>query len=160
LGISLGAAAAVGMGYFPLGGVLLLLSGIFDVLDGALARAKNQITRLGALLDSTLDRLAEAAVFFGLLVFYVREGSAGEVLLVNVALVASVMVSYIRARGEGLGLEGTVGIFTREVRILVLALGLLLNQAPIALGVIGLFGFVTAGQRFLYFWQQIRRQRD
>ncbi len=160
LGVSLGAAAALAKGLFPLGGGLLLFAGMFDMLDGALARTRDQNTRMGALLDSTLDRLSESAVFLGLLLFYTGQGSARGILLVFAALVASVMVSYIKARGEGLGLECKVGFLTRELRVLVLALGLFLNQALIALAVIAVFGLATAAQRFLYLRQMDRKQRD
>ena len=160
LGISLGAAAALATGRFPLGGGLLLLGGMFDMLDGALARTTNRTTRLGALLDSTLDRLSELAIFFGLLLFYTAQGSVCGILLVNAALVASVMVSYIKARGEGLDLECKVGFLTRELRVLVLVLGLFLNQALIALAVIAVFGSATVAQRFLHLRQMDRKQRD
>ena len=143
------------------GAAALIVTGhLFALLDGALARHTNRVTRFGALLDSTLDRLSEAVLLLGILVLYAREQSVTPVLLVSVALVGSFLVSYIRARAEALGLECQVGFFTRAGRVVVLALGLLLNQVfdalLIALAIIVVFSFFTAGQRLIYVWQQVK----
>ena len=158
--VSLGAAAAVAMGHLLTGGLLILLSGVFDLLDGALARIKKQTTPFGALLDSTLDRLSEAALLFGLLLFYVWQTSTPEVILIYLTLVGSVMVSYIRARAEGLGMECKVGLFTRAERVIILALGLLLNQVFIALCILALFTYITLTQRIFYIWQQAKNKQE
>lgn len=157
-GVNLGAAAALAWGHLLSGGFLVLAAALCDLLDGALARASQRTSRFGALLDSTLDRLSEAAVLFGLLVYYAREPSEPELLLVFLALVGSVLVSYIKARGEGLGLKCEVGFFTRAERVIVLALGLLLHLVFLALLVITLLSFLTAGQRLFYLWQQSKGQ--
>ena len=145
-------------------GLVVLLAGFFDILDGALARSTNRATRFGAVLDSTLDRLAEAVLFFGILGLFLFTGEQSflftsltqewSVLLVFVTLLGSFLVSYIRARAEALGLSCPVGFFTRTERVIVLALGLLLNQVTVALAVIALFSFITVSQRLLYVWQQ------
>jgi CDP-diacylglycerol--glycerol-3-phosphate 3-phosphatidyltransferase len=139
---------------------MVLIAGFFDMLDGALARRTNQATRFGAVLDSTLDRLSEAVLLIGILVLYAGEQSTTGILLVSVALIGSLLVSYIRARAEALGLECQVGLFTRAERVIVLALGLLLNQIDsaliIALAIIVAFSFFTAGQRLLYVWKQTK----
>jgi CDP-diacylglycerol--glycerol-3-phosphate 3-phosphatidyltransferase len=138
----------------------VLIAGFFDMLDGALARRTNQATRFGAILDSTLDRLSEAVLLIGILVLYAGEQSTTGILLAGVALIGSLLVSYIRARAEALGLECQVGLFTRAERVVVLALGLLLNQIDnaliIALAIIVAFSFFTAGQRLLYVWKQTK----
>ncbi|GAH63631.1 unnamed protein product, partial [marine sediment metagenome] len=113
---------------FLLPGFVVLIAAFFDILDGALARRTNQTTHFGAVLDSTLDRLAEAVVLLGILFLYAREQAVAEILLVSLALLGSLLVSYIRARAEAVGLECQVGLFTRAERVIVLALGLLLNQ--------------------------------
>jgi len=154
--VSLGAAAAIGIGHLITGGCLVLFSGVFDLLDGALARVKKQTTPFGALLDSTLDRLSEAALLFGLLLFCIWHNLTPEVILIYVTLVGSVMVSYIKARAEGLGMECQVGVFTRAERVIILALGLLLNQVFIALCILALLTYVTLTQRLLYIWQKTR----
>jgi len=158
--LAVGAAALITTGHLFVAGFVVLIAGFFDILDGALARHTNQTTRFGAVLDSTLDRLAEAAVLLGILVLYAREQLVAEILLVSLALLGSVLVSYIRARAEALGLECQVGLFTRAERVIVLALGLLLNQIDnalvIALAIIAIFSFITVGQRLIYVWQQTK----
>ncbi|MFC2066290.1 CDP-alcohol phosphatidyltransferase family protein [Chloroflexota bacterium] len=158
LGLLLAVAAAILIvtGELFAAGVMVLVSGFFDMLDGALARLTSQSTRFGAVLDSTLDRLAEALLLLGILVLYVRELSVAGSLLTGIVLVGSLMVSYVRARVEALGLECKIGLFTRPERVIVLALGLVLSQIDyalmIALAVIGLFSFFTVGQRLLDAW--------
>ncbi len=154
--LALGAAVLITTGHLFVAGFVVLIAGFFDVLDGALARHTNRTTHFGAVLDSTLDRLAEAAVLFGILVLYAREQSVAVILLVGLALVGSLLVSYIRARAEAQGVKCQVGLFTRAERVIVLALGLLLNQVVIALSIIVIFSFITAGQRLLYVWHQTK----
>ena len=113
LGISIGAAYFLAVGHFLFGGILILVSGLFDLLDGALARFTRQTTKFGAILDSTVDRISEAVVLCGLLIWYIPNGSILEILLIFAVLIGSFLVSYIRARAEGLGLECKVGLFTR-----------------------------------------------
>ena len=118
---------AFGMGDVRLGGALLLTSGVFDILDGQVARQGGMTTTFGAFYDSTLDRVGESAVFAGLAFYFLRGGvpadraqlAAGIALI---ALVASLLVSYTRARAEGLGVECKVGIAARAERILLLGL--------------------------------------
>ena len=147
---SLGVGLLAYLGQMLAAGLLLLLAGAFDLVDGALARRRGQPTRLGALLDSTLDRLGEAAVFLGVLLFQLGNADNTGAALALSALAASSLVSYIKARGEGLGLECPVGLFTRPERVIVLVLGLLLGQLTAALGVITILSLATAAQRFLY----------
>ncbi len=158
--ITVGAAALVITGNLFAAGLVVLVAGFFDMLDGALARTTNRVTRFGSLLDSTLDRLSEAVLLLSLLVIYTREQQVAESLLVGIALLGSLLVSYIRARIEALGIECRVGLFTRPERVIILALGLLLSQFDyvlvIALAIITFFSFFTAGQRLLYAWRQTR----
>jgi len=158
--LTVGAAALIITGHLFAAGFVVLLAGFFDILDGALARYTNQTTGFGAVLDSTLDRLSEAVLLLGILVLYAREPSIAPILLVGFALLGSLLVSYIRARAEALGLECQVGLFTRAERVIVLALGLLLNQIDnaliIALAIIVVFSFITAGQRLVYVWRQTK----
>ncbi len=158
--ITLGAAALIVTGHLLAAGLVVLLAGFFDILDGALARHTKQTTRFGAFLDSTLDRLSEALLLLGILVLSLKNQLTVEILLVCLALIGSLLVSYIRARAEALGLECKVGLFTRAERVIVLALGLLLSQIDyaliIALAIIVVFSFITAGQRVLYVWQQTK----
>jgi len=154
---SVAAAVLVALGHLFAGGLLVLLSGAFDMLDGALARATGQSSRFGAFLDSVLDRLSEMALLFGFLLLYLAEDSTSGIWVVYVVLAGSVLVSYIRARAEGLGIKCEVGIFTRAERVIVLALGLLLNQVFIALCIVAALTWVTVTQRFIHVGRQIRR---
>ena len=163
LAISVIAAGAIATNYLLIGGFLVLLSGLFDILDGALARLTKKATRFGALLDSTFDRISDAVLLLGLLVLYLMSGGTTEMVLIFLALISSFLTSYVRARAEGLGINCPVGLFTRAERVIILALGLLLNPLYgfsifIALLLIAVLGFVTVGQRLIYVWQQTKNQ--
>lgn len=149
-------AYVLATGRFQWGGLLILVAGLFDTLDGAVARVTGRVTRFGGFIDSTLDRLSEAAVYFGLLYFYAQQGWIVEPLLIYLTIVGSFMVSYARARAEGLGLSCKVGLFTRLERILVLALGLLLVQVTTALIILAVGSLFTTLQRIMYVWQNTR----
>ena len=156
IGLALNIAAAyfIATGHFLFGGVLVLVSGLFDLLDGALARLTVQTTQFGAILDSTVDRISEAAILCGILIWYMPKGSSLEIVLIFAVLIGSFLVSYIRARAEGLGLECQVGLFTRAERVIVLAIGLLVNQIFIALCILAVFVYITVIQRLVYLWKQ------
>lgn len=159
--VTLGAAGLIVTGHLLAAGLVVLLAGFFDILDGALARRTNQITPFGALLDSTLDRLSEAVLLLSILILnLLRDQLTVEALLVCLALIGSLLVSYIKARAEALDLECEVGLFTRSERVAVLALGLLLSQFDYALitalSIIVLFSFITATQRVLHVWKQTK----
>jgi CDP-diacylglycerol--glycerol-3-phosphate 3-phosphatidyltransferase len=157
--VSLGAAAVIAQGSFLVGGLLVLFASFFDLIDGALARAQSHTTRFGALLDSTLDRLSEVAVLFGILWFsFYQEDSLG-VFLAFAVLAISTVVSYLRARGEGLGFDCEVGIFTRPGRIIAIALGLLTGQVNAFLALTAALSLITAGQRFTYLKHKIGKER-
>jgi len=158
--VAAGAAALIITEHLFAAGFVVLVAGLFDMLDGAVARHTNRVTRFGAFLDSTLDRLAEAVLLFGILVLYAREQSFAPILIVCAALIGSFLVSYARARAEALGLECQVGVFTRPERVVILALGLLLNHIfnalIIALAIIVVLSFITVGQRLVYVWQRTK----
>lgn len=141
-------------------GLMVLFAGLFDMLDGALARRTNRVTRFGAILDSTLDRATEALLLLGILILFAREQSMMGMVLTGIALPSSLMVSYIRARAEAAGLECKVGLGTRGERVIILALGLLLNQVNYALitalGIITLLSLFTIVQRMIFVWQQTK----
>ena len=157
--VSVAAAVLVGWGQLLAGGLVFLLGGALDLMDGALARYMGRVSRLGALLDSVLDRLGEAALYVGMAIYAVLLYSSDTVLVsflvtLLVALVSSQMVSYLRARGEGLGIETRTGLMTRPERVIILSLGLMLAQVWLALGVIAVLSSFTVIQRFLHIWRQ------
>jgi CDP-diacylglycerol--glycerol-3-phosphate 3-phosphatidyltransferase len=160
--LAVGAAVLIAKGHLLAAGVVVLVAGFFDILDGALARHTNRTTHFGAVLDATLDRLSEGVLLLGILALYAREPSTVGILLAGAALLGSLLVSYIRARGEVLGLECQVGLFTRAERVVVLALGLLLSQIDyaliIALAIIVAFSFITVGQRLVHLWRQTKNR--
>jgi CDP-diacylglycerol--glycerol-3-phosphate 3-phosphatidyltransferase len=157
--INIAAAVLVGMNYLIIAGILTLVSGLFDILDGALARYINKTTKFGALLDSTLDRVSEAAIFFGLAVLYLIAGNLLMLSLVMAALILSFLISYIRARAEGLGINCEVGFFTRTERVILMALGLIFSfLSPYVmmavLAILVVFGLITVIQRLVHVYKQ------
>ena len=122
--LSIAVGVLLALGYEVRGGLLFLFAGLFDTLDGAVARQTNRVTVFGGFLDSTLDRYAEAFVFGGLLITYTGRGLVIEAGLVYAVIIGSLMVAYARARAEGLGLDCEVGWLQRPERIALLGLGL------------------------------------
>ncbi len=150
-----GTAYLLSVGYFWAAGLAMLGTGALDLLDGALARATGRVSRFGALLDSVMDRVSEAVVLLGLLVFYINDSSTAGVILVYLALVGSIMVSYLRARSEGLGIECRVGIMTRPERVAALAVGFVVGHwwppaVLVVLALIAALTMLTAAQRLYH----------
>ena len=145
--LNLGVAAVLATGATTIGGVLLLVAGAFDTLDGALARVTGQSTKFGAFLDSTLDRYSEAALFFGLSFAASRQGDTTVTLVAYLAIVGSLLVSYCRARAEGLGLDCEVGIVPRPERVVLLGVGLIVGLELPVLIVLACLAHFTAIQR-------------
>ncbi len=160
-GLTLAVAAVLALGYTAWGGWLLLLAGIFDALDGTLARLTGHMTRFGAFLDSTCDRYADAAVLIGLSIPFLRAGDQGHtpIILIFVTLVGSLLISYTRARAEGLGLECKVGLLTRLERFLIIAIALIVNQVTPALWLLAVLTNLTALQRVWHVWR-VTREND
>jgi CDP-diacylglycerol---glycerol-3-phosphate 3-phosphatidyltransferase len=159
LAITVAAAVFIAIGNLLAGGLLILFSGLFDILDGALARYSNKSTRFGALLDSTFDRLSEGIIFLGLVILYSNGAHSVEILLIFVVMICSFLTSYIRARAEGLGMECKTGLFTRTERVIVLAIGLVFNQVLLALILLAVFTVITVIQRLFHVWQETKRNK-
>jgi phosphatidylglycerophosphate synthase len=136
------------------GGILVLLMTPIDALDGTMARLRGESGDFGAFVDSVSDRYSELIIYGGLLYHFLSLGDPLGGLLVFGAAAGSVLVSYVKARAEGLGYEAKVGLLTRVERYLVLAPALVFNQLIIGLGIIALFANITALQRIWY----VRRQ--
>jgi CDP-diacylglycerol--glycerol-3-phosphate 3-phosphatidyltransferase len=149
-------ATVLATGHLRIGGALLLLSGLFDMLDGALARVAKSQSDFGAFLDSLLDRYSEAAILLALILVFTLRHDTAIVLLVYAVAVGSLLISYARARAEGLGLDGKVGIAPRPERVIILGLGLLINSETTvaALVVLAILTHVTALQRLYHVWRQ------
>lgn len=136
------------------GGLLVLLMGPVDALDGTMARLRGMADNFGAFVDSVTDRYSELVIFGGLLYYYANQGNTAAVMGVFLAAAGSVLVSYVRSRGQSLGWETKIGILTRMERYLVLAPALILNYPLIGVWIIAIFANLTALQRII----DIRRQ--
>lgn len=148
--ISLGAAAAFAVGRFGTGALLLLLGGFFDLVDGVVARHQGRSSRFGAFLDSSLDRLVDMAVLLGIAMHYAIAGQARWVLLTGVVLIASVMISYTKARAERFVPSLGGGFLERGERVALLAAGGLFQLMVPALWVLAVGTVWTAVQRFVH----------
>lgn len=160
-------AAVLATGHLSTGGALLFLSGLFDMLDGALARVTSTQSDFGAFLDSLLDRYSESAILLALIFVFTVRHDTGLVVLVYAVAVGSILISYARARAEGLGLECKVGIAPRPERVLILGFGLLMSgvlgtatTTIAALSLLAVLTHVTAMQRLYHVWRQTRGDRS
>jgi CDP-diacylglycerol--glycerol-3-phosphate 3-phosphatidyltransferase len=148
--LSLGSAVLFGLGYAQLAGVVMLLGGLFDALDGAVARESNRMSAFGAFLDSTLDRLSEAAIFVGIIFFYSAAARPYEALLAGVAMTFSLLTSYARARAEGLGIECKVGLLERAGRIAILSVFTIVGLLTAGLYLVAAGALITTAQRIIH----------
>ncbi len=167
--LSILTAVIIAQGLFLAGGLLVLFAGIFDMFDGAMARARNASTTFGAFFDSTLDRYSESIILFGLLFYALQRPEMQDrfwpfhyeqpwmITLVFIAVVGSFMVSYAKARAEGLGLECKTGLLARPERVVILALGLLTGAVIWALVIVAIFSNVTAIERIVHVWRATRQ---
>lgn len=160
LGLAGNIAGAVflSQGHMTIGGLLILVAGPFDALDGTMARLLGQPTKFGAFVDSVTDRWSEMFILFGLLWFYLQRGEVLYCLLVFLATMGSVMVSYTKARAEALGFDCNVGVLTRLERYIVMAPALVFNLPWLALWLVAILANFTALQRAFHVRSQARKQ--
>lgn len=146
-------------GQMQLAAVAIMLFAPLDAFDGALARKLGvESNGFGAFLDSTLDRLAEIALFGGFLFYYGRTGNELLTVTAYIGISGSLMVSYTRARAEALGYSCKIGILSRVERYAVLTLSLLIWRPDIGLIAIATFAYITVAQRIFHVWQQTIRE--
>jgi len=157
------AGALAGFGYLLAAGIVLAVSGTFDILDGALARATKASYPYGAFLDSTTDRYSEGAVYLGIAAYFLTHPTADmdiRVLGCMLALAGSYLVSYVRARAQSLGFKCDVGLFARPERVVATVIGLLFPVLlPFVIYLLAILTNFTAVQRIHEFWLQGREQR-
>jgi CDP-diacylglycerol--glycerol-3-phosphate 3-phosphatidyltransferase len=144
---------------FLYAGLIIIGAGIFDMVDGRVARATNQVSVFGAFFDSVIDRYSDVAIFFGLMIYYARGNRLFYVALVAFVMTACLMVSYTRARAEALIGSCKVGFMERPERMVLLILGGLLNRMAPALWVIAIVATLTVIHRILYTWQETKAGR-
>src|SRR6202158_4203248 len=144
---------------FLYAGLVIIGAGIFDMVNGLVARATNQVTQFGGFFDSVIDRYSDVALFFGLLVYYARANRFFYVVMVALVMISSVMVSYARARAESLIPSCKVGFMERPERLVLLILGGTFDRMAPALWVISLVSTITVIHRIVYTWQETKAGR-
>lgn len=156
--LQVGVGVMLGLGYITLGGWLLLIVAPVDALDGALARALGKQSRFGAFLDSTLDRLSDAALILGLTAHYLRRGASTAIVLLLISLVAVMMVSYVRARAEAEGFSCKVGLLTRMERVILIGVLSAIGLPTVMIWALAVLSVFTVVQRVLYVYAVSRRE--
>jgi len=144
-------------GLLRTGGLVALVASIFDMLDGRVARLRGRETKFGAFLDSTMDRYSDMLLYMGLLILYARVDRTGPMVLVWVAAFGSFMTSYARARAESLIPRCTVGFLERPERIVLLVVGAVFNRMAAVLWIIAVLSNLTAVQRVVYTYVELKR---
>src|SRR5437899_12673150 len=161
IGLVINVVAALLFGYatgetqrrmFFYAGLVVFAAGFFDLVDGRVARASNQVTRFGGFFDSVVDRYSDAALFFGLLVFYSRGDRFFYVVLTAFVMVSAIMVSYTRARAESLIGSCRVGFMERPERLVLVIIGALFNRMAPVLWLIAVLSTITVVHRIRYTW--------
>jgi phosphatidylglycerophosphate synthase len=159
--LNAGVAALIVFDHLIWAGVLVLIAGLCDMLDGSLARLAKLSTPFGAFFDSTLDRISEGMVLAAICYLFAVNGQSVDAALAALALLGSLMVSYTRARAESLGLECKVGIMSRPERIILVAIGLFFSLLlPYVIYVMLALTAFTVVQRVVHTYRQIVRQRE
>lgn len=149
-------AVLFGLGHVPLAGAVMLFGGLFDALDGAVARASDRMSDFGAFLDSTLDRISEAVIFVGIVFYYASADRPYEALLAGAAMTFSLLTSYTRARAEGLGVRCEVGLLERAGRVVLLSVLSILDFLTLGVGLVAAGALVTTVQRILHVRRETR----
>ncbi len=144
----------LGFGLFTLGGFVILISGVFDALDGSMARLRNEPTRFGAFVDSVIDRYSDLSIFGGLMAYFIQKQDWLSCGVIYAAAVGTVMVSYVKARAEGLNYTAKVGMLTRLERYLVIVPGLVFQIPMVSVWIIAIFANFTAVQRIWHVRKQ------
>lgn len=147
-------AILIALGYMTAGGIVVLVMGLIDTLDGTMARLRGMPSEFGAFVDSVTDRYSELVIFGGLLYYFLQKGDWLSPLAIYIAASGSVLVSYVRARAASLGMDTMVGFLSRFERYLVLAPSLIFNIPMVGIWIIAIFANFTALQRIV----DVRRQ--
>jgi len=155
--VNMAAAYLLALGRFRTAGLVIIFAGLFDMVDGRVARATNQVTRFGAFFDSVLDRYSDLALLVGLLVYYGTINRPAYVVLTAIVMTASVMISYTRTRAENIIPTCKVGFLERPERVVLLIIGALFDRMAPVLWVIAILGNLTVIHRMIFTWQEARR---
>jgi CDP-diacylglycerol---glycerol-3-phosphate 3-phosphatidyltransferase len=147
-------------GSFVWGGAVVIGAGVFDMVDGRVARETNRVTRFGGFLDSVLDRYSDLGVLVGLLVYYARINRFGYIVLTAIVMTGTVMVSYTRARAENTIPRCKVGFLERPERVVLIIVGALFNRMAQVLWILAVLSNITVISRMIYTWQEAKRLED
>ena len=158
--INVVAAVLLARGQFVSAGLVIIGAGLFDMVDGRVARETNRVTRFGGFFDSVLDRYSDLGLLMGLLVWYGSINLPGYVVLTAVAMTASVMISYTRARAENSIPTCKVGFMERPERVVLLIIGALFDKMAPVLWVIAVLGNLTVIHRMVFTWQEAKRLEE
>jgi CDP-diacylglycerol--glycerol-3-phosphate 3-phosphatidyltransferase len=158
--INIAAAALLASGRFRAAGLVILGAGLFDMVDGRVARETNQVTRFGGFFDSVIDRYSDLALLIGLLVWYGIINRPFYVVLTAIVMMGSVMVSYTRARAENVIPTCKVGFMERPERVVLLIIGALFDRMAPVLWVIAVLSNLTVAHRMIFTWQETKRLED
>ncbi len=155
--INIVAAWLFARGKFTAAGLVVIGAGLFDMVDGRVARATDRVTRFGGFFDSVLDRYSDLALFMGLLVYYASINRFFYIVLTAIVMTGSVMVSYTRARAENSIPKCKVGFLERPERVVLIIIGALFNRMAQVLWVIAVLSNITVIHRMRYTWGEARR---
>jgi CDP-diacylglycerol--glycerol-3-phosphate 3-phosphatidyltransferase len=158
--INMVAATFLAVGNFRTAGCVIIFAGLFDMVDGRVARETNRVTRFGAFFDSVLDRYSDIALLVGLLVYYGTINRASYVVLTAIVMAASVMISYTRSRAENFIPTCKVGFLERPERIVLLIIGALFDRMAPVLWVIAVLGNMTVVHRMIFTYQESKRLEE
>ncbi len=158
--INVGAAVLLGFGQFRTAGLVIIGAGIFDMVDGRVARETKQVTRFGGFFDSVLDRYSDLGLLMGLLVYYASINRNFYVVLTAIVMTASVMISYTRSRAENTIPSCKVGFMERPERIVLVIIGCLFDRMAPVLWLIAVLGNITVIHRMIYTYQESKRLED
>lgn len=158
--INMVAAAFLAVGSFRTAGYVIIFAGLFDMVDGRVARATNQVTRFGGFFDSVLDRYSDLALLVGLLVYYGTINRPSYVVLTAVVMTASVMISYTRTRAENIIPACKVGFLERPERIVLFIIGTLFDRMAPVLWIIAVLGNLTVIHRMIFTYQESKRLEE
>jgi CDP-diacylglycerol---glycerol-3-phosphate 3-phosphatidyltransferase len=158
--INIVAAGLLASGRFRAAGFVILGAGIFDMVDGRVARETNQVTRFGGFFDSVLDRYSDLALLMGLLVWYGSINRPFYVVLTAIVMTGSVMVSYTRSRAENVIPTCKVGFMERPERVVLLIIGALFDRMAPVLWVIAVLSNITVVHRMIFTWQETKQLED
>ncbi len=141
--------------YLKIGGLFILIGGFFDLLDGAVARSNNTSTDFGAFLDSTLDRFSDFFIFFGIGCYFANISNLEGIIVTSGSLLGAFMISYIRARAEGIGIKCNVGLMERPERIIIISVGCLTGLIFYAMILLFLLTYLTVLQRLVHVYKSV-----